>query len=516
MINRRALLVLCTLVAVSASSCLEKNVGTVAATAPVAAAPVVSAAPSAAPAAAVPSDDGSVSDVLLVPRPPDGEYMGLYLMGKKVGYMFTHTSRGAGKTDQVVQVTEVMFRAGVGDRVSERFQKETKTYEAKPGGRLLSFVSEKRGDGGDERLEATETPTGVRVLRRRPGQPNEVLTVKPSKETVEDADQPRIALKRRTHLQGWITDPSDLETYKLTTTLGEKATRMMGGVEVKVTKVTTISDKEKVPAEAWIDERGRMLEIDFGATMRAIAEPKEQAQRLDHVEVFGLTRVVLPKMPPQTVRGVPSTMKLVVKGFPEKYRRVSARQRYAVLSDDRIEVTINAVAPKGQRATLPVADPGEGANLKSTLTIEASNADIQAVAKEIVQGEKDAWTAARKINNWVASKMVKEYGSSADRSTDVLRQKKGDCTEHSLLTVTLMRAAGIPAKRVDGVVFLVNEDKVPALYWHEWVEAYVGEWVAMDPTFNQEVADATHFALGEDGNAEITPLIGSLKVVDVK
>ena len=66
------------------------------------------------------------------------------------------------------------------------------------------------------------------------------------------------------------------------------------------------------------------------------------------------------------------------------------------------------------------------------------------------------------------------------------------------------------------MVFLVNEDKVPALYWHEWVEVYVGEWVAMDPTFNQEVADATHFALGEDGNAEITPLIGSLKVVDVK
>ena len=58
--------------------------------------------------------------------------------------------------------------------------------------------------------------------------------------------------------------------------------------------------------------------------------------------------------------------------------------------------------------------------------------------------------------------------------------------------------------------------KVPALYWHEWVEAFVGEWTQMDPTFNQVVADATHFGVGQEGNAEITPLIGQLKVTEVK
>jgi len=62
----------------------------------------------------------------------------------------------------------------------------------------------------------------------------------------------------------------------------------------------------------------------------------------------------------------------------------------------------------------------------------------------------------------------------------------------------------------------VNTDGVPALYWHEWVEAYVGEWTQMDPTFNQAVADATHFGVGQEGNAEITSLIGQLKVVEVR
>ncbi|MBM4378174.1 MAG: transglutaminase domain-containing protein, partial [Deltaproteobacteria bacterium] len=108
------------------------------------------------------------------------------------------------------------------------------------------------------------------------------------------------------------------------------------------------------------------------------------------------------------------------------------------------------------------------------------------------------------------------YGASSDRATDVLASLTGDCTEHSLLAVALLRAAGIPARRVDGLLYLRQEDGVPALYWHEWTEAWVGGWVQMDPTFNEEVAHATHLALGYEGDARITPLLGTLKVVGIR
>ena len=52
--------------------------------------------------------------------------------------------------------------------------------------------------------------------------------------------------------------------------------------------------------------------------------------------------------------------------------------------------------------------------------------------------------------------------------------------------------------------------------WHEWVAAYVGEWVHLDPTWGQSVADATHFAVGEETSAEIAPLIGELQITDVR
>jgi transglutaminase-like putative cysteine protease len=283
-----------------------------------------------------------------------------------------------------------------------------------------------------------------------------------------------------------------------------------------VKKVVTISDKEKVATDVYIDAAGNILEMDFQGTMKAIAEPPEVAKHLDVVEVFSHTRIELPKEPGPIAREIPGQLILIATGVPEKFRRDTYRQKFKALDKDKVEITITALAPKLSGKIRPLADPNGGANLKSTLAVESANPDIVALAKKVAGSEKDAYATAKKIVAWVGANMTKDYGASSDRASDILQTMKGDCTEHALLAVSMLRALGIPARRVDGVVYLKNEDGKPALYWHEWVEAYVGEWTQLDPTFNQMVADATHFAVGEESNAEITPLIGSVKVLDVK
>jgi transglutaminase-like putative cysteine protease len=455
-----------------------------------------------------------LSDVVTVPRPASGEYFGLYLKEQKVGYMFSNVTLSPAK-DRVTAVTEIHFKAKVGpNATSERHMVETKVFESKPGGRLLSFVLEQKGDGGDQVLEGTATPSGITVVRRRPGTADETLTLPAAKELVEDADQARVALKRNTSMVGTIIDSTDLEQYKWTTTLGGSEQRTLGGVKVTVRKVTTLSEKEKVPSDAWIDPKGRILEVRFGPMMTALAEPEDKAKRVDLVEVFGLTKVVLPKPPGPEARKVPGVWRLVMVGLPEKFRTDSYRQQFKTLDGDKVQVTLKAFAPSVLKPR-PLVDPNGGINLKSSIIVEANDPEIQALAKKIAGHEKDAYTAAKLVSRWVYDHMVSDYGSSSDRATDALKQMKGDCTEHSLLTVALLRALGIPSKRVDGVVYVLNADQVPALYWHEWVEAYVGEWTQLDPTFGQDVADATHFAVGEEASAEITPLLGSMKVVEV-
>lgn len=456
---------------------------------------------------------GPVSDTLTVTRPKGGEYFGVYLSNQKVGWMLTRVQTNA--DGNVESLNEMHFRAKVGTRISDRVMRELKVFEPKPNGKLLSFKLEQLGDGGDQTLEGVVKDKALVVTRTRPGLKPEIMSLPLPKEVVEDADQARVALKRNASLAGQITDTTDLKQYTVTTTVAPAETRTIRGVKVTLKKAITISEKEKVPTEAFVDEQGRMVEVRFGPTTKAMMEPEDQAKRFDLVDVFGLTRVKLPKPPPPEVRDIPGSMTMVMSGLPEHFQVETYRQSFSKLDGQKVTVKLAAAAPK-KKAVRPLADPNGGKNLESDIIVEAAAADIVKQAKAIVGTEKDAYTAAKKISRWVNVSVAKDYGASSDRATDVLRTLKGDCTEHSLLAVALLRAAGIPARRVDGVVYLMNEDQVPALYWHEWVEAFVGEWTQLDPTFGQDIADATHFKVGEEGNAEITPLIGSLVVHDVR
>jgi hypothetical protein len=466
------------------------------------------------PVAAAPP---ALSDALRAHRPAGGEWFGVYLVDRKVGWLFTDLVLVPGKAVRARFVQELIIKAKVGQATVERHHREERVYRAGPGGRLLAFTIEDKGDGGDQTLTGRNTPEGLEVLRRRPGHSDETLHLPASSETVEEADQVRVALLRQAPVTGQVLDGTDLQSYQVTTTPGGTESRTLHGVPVTLRRATTLSEKDKVPGLTTVAADGAILETSFGGTTAFRAEPRTVAQRLDKVEIFGLTRLVLPRALPASARDVPGELTLVVTGLTPEFRRATPRQTYRPLDGDRVEVRIRAAPPDAsQLRSRPLQAPDGAEYLRSSLSVESEAPEIVAKAREIAGSETDAYAAAKKVVAWVGSHMRKDYGFNADRATDVLRQMRGDCTEHSLLTVALLRALGVPARRVDGVVFNQSGDGVNALYWHEWVEAWVGStWTQLDPTFGQPVADATHLTLGEESQADIIPLLGKLRIVDV-
>jgi hypothetical protein len=102
------------------------------------------------------------------------------------------------------------------------------------------------------------------------------------------------------------------------------------------------------------------------------------------------------------------------------------------------------------------------------------------------------------VNGHIVNKGMEHGYASA---LDVWRSQAGDCTEHSLLAVALLRAAGIPARPVVGLAFGESER---AFVGHMWVEAYVGEWrtldaldLRLDPIRLRVHAPASSESLGE-------------------
>jgi hypothetical protein len=466
---------------------------------------------------AVESKATAVPRIMQLERPKGGEWFGLYVLGKKAGYAFFDIREGEYEGQKaVVEESRVTLKASVAGVETERAVGEQRFYEYKDGGRLLAFREERRGDGGEETLIGRCTPEGISLLRQRPGLPDETRSLPPTGEVVEHSDAPRLVAQTREKIAGLTIDlEQTLEDKTMVTEFDSEGTMVVAGLAVPVLRTRTSEERSNLAVTTILSKKdGRVLELRFGEVMVGKAEDENLAKQLDKVDLFNLTRVVLDKPIPDSVRFGPAEVTFAVSGLAKEMRREDYRQKFSQTADGAVTLTVSSKAPAAS-AKLPVKagdDEEVREALESTLAVESEAPAIVKLSKKIVGDEKDAWAAAKRLNQFVHNYLAKSYGTSSDRATDVLAAKKGDCTEHALLFTALARAAGIPTRRVDGLVYMDAGDGVPALYWHEWAEVWVGEWAAIDPTFNQPVADPTHIAFGTEGQSDTAGLIGQLQI----
>ena len=157
--------------------------------------------------------------------------------------------------------------------------------------------------------------------------------------------------------------------------------------------------------------------------------------------------------------------------------------------------------------------------LQGDTMIPVYDEKVQKAAHEIVGQESDLWKRALKIHHFVYQNLEKVPTVSVPNALEVLTSKRGDCNEHSVLFTALARAAGIPTRSVAGLVYSDGFYGAPGFYYHAWVEIFTGkQWVALDPTWNQIPADATHLAFVEGGldqQVQIIALMGKIKLQPV-
>lgn len=123
--------------------------------------------------------------------------------------------------------------------------------------------------------------------------------------------------------------------------------------------------------------------------------------------------------------------------------------------------------------------------------IQPKDARIIRTAKEIVSADQDTLTMAYAINQWVFNNMKKMKGLDIVRSVDILRELKGDFEEHTKLFTAIARSVGILTQINMGLVYEDGKFK-----YHSWPSVFAdGVWYDLDPTYGQEVADATHIAI---------------------
>ena len=117
---------------------------------------------------------------------------------------------------------------------------------------------------------------------------------------------------------------------------------------------------------------------------------------------------------------------------------------------------------------------------------------IRALAKNITEGAQTPFEKVARLAIYVNQNMQYDaamVGQEKDAAW-VSQNMVGVCTEYSTLFAALARSEGIPIRYISGYVY---SDKFQEWMGHAWTEAYVGQWVPVDPTwFEVGSLDAMH------------------------
>ncbi len=158
--------------------------------------------------------------------------------------------------------------------------------------------------------------------------------------------------------------------------------------------------------------------------------------------------------------------------------------------------------------------------LLPTAFIQSRHPRIKEAARQALSGAGDAVAAVERLMSWMGREMQPSMVVSIPSALEVLSKKRGACKEHTVLFIAMARASGIPARTASGIVYS-DRQMIDGFYYHAWPEVYIagpsggGAWVAVDPTFRQFPADATHVKLTQGGLDKMLALgrvIGRLKV----
>ncbi len=260
-----------------------------------------------------------------------------------------------------------------------------------------------------------------------------------------------------------------------------------------------------VSSSMWVDDDGRVLREEETGGMAMVLTDRDRALQIPNLE--GLHNDILQDLAVpcsgtiENARNV-TYLKISMEGIkPGIFDLEDDFQ--TITSTDPLTIEVHT-----PRTSSPL--PDSESFLVPQPFLQVDDPRIIRKAGQITAGLTDSESKAESLGRWVYENIEKDLTISLPSAVDVLEIGKGDCNEHTSLYTALARASGLPTKICIGIVY-----KDGFFYYHAWPAVYLGGWHPLDPTFGQDVADATHIKLlegGFDRQADLMRIVGKISV----
>jgi hypothetical protein len=434
--------------------------------------------------------------------PFSGYWTGIVFNGEKVGFSRLEVARSAETPGEWELRSEAAFALrflGIEKKVSLRAQDvvgEDLTlrrfaYEYVLDGSEMKVTGRREGDTLFARVTTGGTPTEQRLALSGPLYPSSAVLLYP----VVHGLAPGRSYSFRVY-------SGELQAVREVSQRVEalQRSRLFEGAAYKVE--TRLAGQRVL---TWIDERGRpVFELAMQGVMISALEDEERAR--SYVALSALNKkeslveysLVRPDRPVERPRAV-TALRVALAGLASAPPS-DAWQR----CEPQAAEIVCEIAPARAAAATPV-DPKY---LDASITVQSRDPEIRRLAAEIAGDAATAEERIARIVRWMDAN-IEKAPFDVFSARDVLAQRRAECQGHAWLYAALARALGIPTRVVNGLAY---SELLGGFLYHTWNESLVdGAWHAVDPTFGQVRADATHLKLFEGETlAELLPLLDSV------
>jgi hypothetical protein len=440
------------------------------------------------------------------------EYFALFMEGKKIGHAIRSRVTAEGKVTSTQEVSMLVSRADVSTKVVTT-ETSIETTDGKP----LGFKVVQ--DSGKMVVSISGTVDEMWIV--------DVTVTSMGKEQKKTFGWPSGAVMaeglRLLQLEKGFEEgleysakefnPGDLGAMEIKMRIGPKRNVDLLGRVVALTEVkTTLKTPERgeISSTSYVDE-------DFSVQKSVMSMAGTQRERIACAKEFALGEndvlELVDKMflaSPEPLNNIESaksaTYYLKPSGQSTKLMIPSSdNQGVEQLKEGGVIVTVRPVAAKaGARFPYEGKDSNILEAMKPTRFVQSDYKEIIELANRAVGDTKDAAEAVKRIESFV-SKYIENRNLSVGYASaaEVAASKVGDCSEFAVLTASMCRAIGIPARVVSGLVYVkAFGGRENVFGGHAWVEAYVGDkWIGLDETRAPKGFGPGHIALAI-GNGE--------------
>lgn len=468
------------------------------------------------------------------PQTHDRWYV-IEMQGQRAGHM--RDWRRMDEQGRLVSGSEITFklaRLGAAMTVSMR-NSFVETMDGEP----VSMTSVQNLGMGEVKQEYTFEGEQVKVVTTQGGRVTDRTAPKPAGEWLTPGETERFVEARlragAQEIKFASVDPSTgLVPVGVTHKVIERThVEAMGKTVPAVKWSSEQSLMPNVESIEYVDESGTTIRSELnlgGISMTVLAADKEIATSDFSAPELMAATLVKPDHDIVNPRGLRNaTYKLsVTSGEMPQLPDAAAQDVEAIdHASARVRVSMDI-----EPAAANLDEDVKAAMLARSTNVDISDPKIKELVEQALKGAPEGANAAQQaetMRRFVHSYIkAKNLGVGFATASEVARTREGDCSEHAVLLVAMLRSAGIPARGVSGLLYVDQfHDQIRVFGYHMWAQALleiggVQRWVDLDPVLPGSTPfDATHIALSvsdlsDDGVVNsmvpLATVLGRLKI----